>query len=924
MKVKLFPFQEKAVEELRKRAVKAKYDYECTQDAQVISLQAPTGAGKTLIMASLIEEIYRGSARYDEEPDAIFVWLSDSPELNEQSLQKIALKTDSIVGINKCVTIKDESFDKEELEDGYIYFLNTQKLGKSSNLGKHSDSRQYTIWETLKRTAQKKSDRLYFIIDEAHRGALGNEASRATTIMQRFIKGDDSLGLPPMPLVIGVSATSARFNKLAENVSVLQTVVVSTDEVRSSGLLKDKIYITYPDDDQKNDAMSVLGATALEWKNKCEHWRNYSIKHHERQVNPILIVQVQAGKNSSISETDLDEVVRKIEEAAGQKFSEHEVVHTFGNKAPLTCNGLKVEYIEPTHITDAEKVKLVLFKESLSTGWDCPRAETMMSFRRACDATYIAQLLGRMVRTPLQHRIRNDESLNNVRLFLPHFDKETVEDVIKELRSSECGEIPTVIEPEKNGDNVTLTPNFPINHPKVTKKKDIDAGISNQDKEQPSLDFDLVYKAEGTGEDRSGGDTNKLDPHVDISSLTEPLVDNEKPAKNDMEYSPTVFNRRKIIDFINRQTLLTYTVRKKRISDYQTSLFDLAGLLTRSGICPEANQLVKTEMVKQIRQYVQNLHENGKYEQLAKEVSCFNLSSQIFDMFGKKLEEPSQQLAFATISESDLDRQLRKADELLGGCGISNEYGREYAEEQSPNAYKIDCILFAESEDCRKKLKQHAEEQFHKFCDNFRRDIVCLDEKYQEDYRRITADGDPVSKSNLKLPEAIDMKSNSDGKKNEYHLYADEKGQVCIELDSWEQGVLNEEQARSDFICWLRNIPRASWGLCIPYEFGGETKAMYPDFLVVRTDNRADYVIDILEPHSSVFKDNLAKAKGLAKYAEKELKIGRVQLIRESRNIKGKCFKRLELSKGVTREKVFKCITNEELDHLFDTDGIEQ
>ena len=54
---------------------------------------------------------------------------------------------------------------------------------------------------------------------------------------------------------------------------------------------------------------------------------------------------------------------------------------------------------------DDRNIKVVFFKENLSTGWDCPRAETMMSFRRATDSTYIAQLLGRMIRTPMQMRI---------------------------------------------------------------------------------------------------------------------------------------------------------------------------------------------------------------------------------------------------------------------------------------------------------------------------------------------------------------------------------------------------------------------------------------------------------------------------------------------------------------------------------------
>ena len=46
----------------------------------------------------------------------------------------------------------------------------------------------------------------------------------------------------------------------------------------------------------------------------------------------------------------------------------------------------------------------------------------MMSFRKAIDATLIAQLVGRMVRTPLARRVSSNEFLNRVSLYLPHFD----------------------------------------------------------------------------------------------------------------------------------------------------------------------------------------------------------------------------------------------------------------------------------------------------------------------------------------------------------------------------------------------------------------------------------------------------------------------------------------------------------------------
>jgi len=156
------------------------------------------------------------------------------------------------------------------------------------------------------------------------------------------------------------------------------------------------------------------------------------------------VVQVQDGHGKKVTETDLLQCVQTIEEACGgAKFKEGEIVHTFNDAGPIEVGGLSVRPIDPSDIQGAEDVKVVFFKMNLSTGWDCPRAETMMSYRDAHDPTFIAQLLGRMIRTPLAHRVESGyEDLNNVSLYLPYFDKSTSESVIKALKD----ELPDKIE----------------------------------------------------------------------------------------------------------------------------------------------------------------------------------------------------------------------------------------------------------------------------------------------------------------------------------------------------------------------------------------------------------------------------------------------------------------------------------------------
>lgn len=928
MKVELFPFQKRATSELRMKVAEALGGYRRTHTPQVISLQAPTGAGKTIIMASFVEDVYFGTDQYAEQPEAIFVWLSDSPALNEQSKQKIDLKADKI-RFGQCVTIDDSSFDQEMLDDGHIYFLNTQKLSKTANLVHHSDTRQYTIWETLSNTVQEKSDRLYFIIDEAHRGMQGREAGKATSIMQRFLKGSPDLKLPSMPLVIGISATSARFNALVGDTnSTLQKCVISANEVRASGLLKDRIVITYPDDPEKHNDMAVLQAAIDEWKNKCEHWHQYTYEQHYANVNPVFVIQVLAGSGKAVSNTNMDDVISKIEERLNTKFCENEVVHTFGSTGTLTINGLNVPHIDPADITDDRRIKVVLFKENLSTGWDCPRAETMMSFRHAEDATYIAQLLGRMVRTPLQCHIMVDDSLNDVHLYLPYFNVDTVKQVIDELQSTEGGEIPTVIDGESL-ENQVYVPWTVHTVPKPKRKTEENPDQLNiftlQTSEQSTMSEELVSE-HTTDSNLSRVQENRPQQHSDIvhSPNQTPLSGNldEQTENTAQAETSSEIDREGITKFINEQGYLTYIVRNVRINNYLKSLLNLTTLLTQYNICPNAKDEMDSEVIAMMHNYIEELHKNGKYDDLAKNVLSFKLAVRIFDVFGESLDNGLAHDLF-TASDSDLDRQLRAADARLGAYGFTNKYGQEYADLENPSRYKVDCILFAADDDCVSSLYRYAEKKFHELNDNYRKYIVSKDDRCKKQYDSIVSDSDTVSKHNFSLPETISVRLEDGGEEYDNHLFADENGLAKIKLNGWEQGVLEEEMKSDDFVCWIRNPSRGSWSLCIPYEIENEIKPAYPDFIIVRKDSVLGYVIDILEPHNPDFKDNLAKAKGFAKYAAEEFRIGRVQIIRQGQNSAGKTrFKRLDLAKGAIRDKVLKAQNSDEFDHIFDTDGI--
>lgn len=450
MKLLLKDFQERAVDDFVRQLHLASAEVkESPRSAQAVWLSAPTGSGKTLIATATIERILSGDETYRPMPEATFLWLSDQPELNEQTRKKM-LAFSSILGPAELIVI-DSAFDAETLVPGKVHFLNIQKLGKEATLVASGDKRGYTIWQTLANTISRRGHEFFLLIDEAHRGTLERPSAReeAATIVQKFIKGSSVDGLPPVPVISGISATPERFQRVIIGAARVQRPVeVPSDEVRGSGLLKDFIDVWHPRGTRSAD-MTMLAQAAKSWREVWGRWEDFCKASGDPLVRPILVIQVEDGTAKQLSKTPLDQVLRTIKTAVGKDADRllppRAFAHAFQEGRTEKVGDTEIRHLSPSEIVEDPDVRVVLFKTSLNTGWDCPNAETMMSFRTALDPTSIAQLVGRMVRTPLARRIEADESLNRVALYLPHYDEENLDKVVERLTGDPDMSVPVEI-----------------------------------------------------------------------------------------------------------------------------------------------------------------------------------------------------------------------------------------------------------------------------------------------------------------------------------------------------------------------------------------------------------------------------------------------------------------------------------------------
>jgi len=423
-------FQEDAVSHLISLAVRARSDV--GQEPQTLTLAAPTGSGKTVIATRWMELLVEGNADHPPDDNATFLWITDQPELNEQTYRRI--KAHSTTFTNDELRIVDASFDRDTFEPGTVTFLNIQKLGREKQWVTTGDHRRFTLWHTVNRTAAARPGSFWVVIDEAHRGMAEDKTERtqARTIVQKFIKGSEG-EVAVVPLVLGISATPERFATLVAGTprTSRAPVTINPDDVRDSGLLKDAITLYHPEEQQPSDLTLLRDAAALLLRYEKE-WKEYSVEEKAPLVRPVLVVQVEDATKVQVSKSDISGAVAVIEDALGP-LADPQLAHAFQEGAALTFGERVIRYIAPADIQDDTDLRVVLFKRTLTTGWDCPRAEVMMSFRRAIDKTLIAQLVGRMVRTPLARAVSASDFLNSVSLYLPYYDEKALEGVIEHL-----------------------------------------------------------------------------------------------------------------------------------------------------------------------------------------------------------------------------------------------------------------------------------------------------------------------------------------------------------------------------------------------------------------------------------------------------------------------------------------------------------
>ena len=346
-----------------------------------VLLQAPTGSGKTIILLSYIEEYLK------ENNKMVFVWLTPGKgDLEEQSRKKMI----KFLPHHNTKNIQDVLLQGFEAKD--TAFINWETITKKDNNALKEAERK-NLYERV-REAHNNGYKFIIIVDEEH--------------LNKTVKAEAILQYMNPEYIVRVSATT-KTNKEAEFIKIDEL------EVINAGLITRALYINE----------NVSNQTTL--SNEHEYLLDLAINKRKAikdeyiklgvQVNPLIIIQVPSKSN------DLIKQIEKILEERN---------YTYDRKNLAIWLSDRKENIEDIENNESNQVVLIM-KQAISTGWDCPRAKILVKLRDNMSEDFETQTIGRIRRMPQAHHYDN-VLLDNCYLYT--FDEKYETAVKQELGSN--------------------------------------------------------------------------------------------------------------------------------------------------------------------------------------------------------------------------------------------------------------------------------------------------------------------------------------------------------------------------------------------------------------------------------------------------------------------------------------------------------
>ena len=379
-------YQEKHVSELKR-----KVDEFLSLDFNKICVfKSPTGSGKTIMMAELIKRLVDDR---DDGREIAFIWITVH-KLHNQSKEKLENYYEDLQTVS-CSNFND--LQGKQIHDKEILFFNWQSINQENNIYIRENENEFNLDRVIEDTKDEGRE-IILVIDESHHTA---SSEKSKEIIQKI----------DPKITIEVSATP----KISD-VDYVQSV--DLQEVKEEAMVKKSVRLNHKlNNIADSTADELIIKTALEKRQQLK-------KHYENEdsdVNPLVLIQLPDSRRGILDRKD--PIIRMLSSRFG--------INTNNGKLAIylseSDNKINLENIEK----NTNEVEVLIFKQAITVGWDCPRSSILILFREWRSFTFSIQTIGRIIRMPEIKHYDNDE-LNHAFVYTNISDVYIAEDVTKD------------------------------------------------------------------------------------------------------------------------------------------------------------------------------------------------------------------------------------------------------------------------------------------------------------------------------------------------------------------------------------------------------------------------------------------------------------------------------------------------------------
>ncbi|MCQ2218966.1 MAG: DEAD/DEAH box helicase family protein [Paludibacteraceae bacterium] len=379
--MKLKQYQETAIKELVYSVFK-QLDIDGVR--RKIVFKAPTGAGKTVMITETMCRVHETIADSDCQYNRVaYIWIAPNA-LHIQSYKGMKNAFTDTKRLSPIVYDEIELSEDSYIKPGEVFFVNWQSINKTKNVMVRGSEQACSIYDVIRRTSEEHNIPIVCIIDEEHMFA-GENAKKSEKVLSQIN--------PKVEVRISATPKTTDYDDL---------VKVDRSQVINEGMIKMGISLNPAvRGDKTEEALNIylLGEALKKRKQLADAYKQLGIN-----INPLLLIQLP---NDNVEALTQDEVALK--DSLLQVLDVMHQSSVENGKVAVWLSG------ERKNLEGIEKndslVDVLIFKQAIAMGWDCPRAAVLLIYRKLSSESFTIQTVGRIMRMP-QQRFYNNPILN--------------------------------------------------------------------------------------------------------------------------------------------------------------------------------------------------------------------------------------------------------------------------------------------------------------------------------------------------------------------------------------------------------------------------------------------------------------------------------------------------------------------------------